>query len=76
MSHSDSLQVRSAKRVRHRVSTRIVDGVSAVTAGDQKSGSARNPAVIQGLNVLDTNFLVQYKRATFAPSCTRDEGEQ
>jgi hypothetical protein len=62
--------------VRHPVRTGIGAAVSAVTAGDQNSGSARDPAVIQGLNRLDTKILVQYKRATFALRCTRDEGEQ
>jgi hypothetical protein len=62
--------------VRHPVRTGIGAAVSAVTSGDRNCRSARDPAVIQGLKRLDTKILVQYKRATFALLCTRDEGEQ
>ena len=67
---------KTPERVRHLLRIGLGEPVWAVTSSDQKSGSARQTAVIQGLNVLDTYFLVQYKRATFAPLCTRDEGEQ
>ena len=69
-------QGRTPERVRHLLRIGLVEPDSAVTSSDQKSGSARQTAVIQGLNVLDTYFLVQYKRATFCALCTRDEGEQ